>query len=95
MDNDKSGILNGAPALTAPRTIGALGPIHGYGSARRIERASQGLLELNEGTLYPMLPQLHRAGWIGSKGNVSDTGRRARRISLIVERFAASGGSIW
>jgi transcriptional regulator len=115
MDNEKTGILNGTLALMTLRTIETLGPIHGYGIARRIEQASQGLLELNQGTLYPMLLRLHQAGWISSKWGVSETGRRAKfysmtlagrqrlaeeadrwqRISLVVERFAGSGGSIW
>lgn len=82
MDKEKSGILNGTLALMTLRTIEALGPIHGYGIARRIEQGSQGVLELNQGTLYPMLLQLQQAGWITSKWGLSDTGRRARFYSI-------------
>ena len=78
MVNEKSDILNGTLALMTLRTIAVLGPIHGYGIARRIEQGSQGVLELNQGTLYPMLLQLQQAGWIASKWAVSDTGRRAK-----------------
>jgi PadR family transcriptional regulator PadR len=82
MDNEKADILNGTLALMTLRTIEVLGPIHGYGIARRIEQGSQGVLELNQGTLYPMLLQLQQAGWIGSKWGVSDTGRRAKFYSI-------------
>ena len=82
MHQEKSGILSGTLALMTLRTIEALGPIHGYGIARRIEQGSQGVLELNQGTLYPMLLQLQQAGWITSKWGLSDTGRRARFYSI-------------
>src|SRR5215475_991415 len=82
MRNEKSDILNGTLALMTLRTIEALGLIHGYGIARRIEQISQGVLELNQGTLYPMLLQLEQAGWITSKWGVSDTGRKAKFYSI-------------
>jgi len=59
-----------------------LGPIHGYAIARRIEQVSQGVLEMNQGTLYPMLLSLQQAGWIVSKRGVSDTGRKVKFYSL-------------
>jgi PadR family transcriptional regulator, regulatory protein PadR len=82
LENQKPEILNGTLALMTLRTIEVLGPIHGYGIARRIEQGSQGVLELNQGTLYPMLLQLQQAGWISSKWGVSDTGRRAKFYSI-------------
>ena len=82
MEKEKSDILNGTLALMVLRTIDVLGPIHGYGIARRIEQASQGVLELNQGTLYPMLLQLQHARWISSKWGVSDTGRKAKLYSI-------------
>jgi PadR family transcriptional regulator, regulatory protein PadR len=82
MESEKSEILNGTLALMTLRTIEVLGPIHGYGIARLIEQASQGVLELNQGTLYPMLLQLQQAGWISSKWGTSDTGRKAKFYSL-------------
>ena len=82
MGKEKSDILNGTLALMTLRTIEALGPIHGYGIGRRIEQVSQGVLKLNQGTLYPMLLQLQQAGWISSKWGISDTGRKAKFYSI-------------
>src|SRR2546426_5529006 len=82
MADEKADILNGTLALMTLRTIEVLGPIHGYGIARRIEQVSQGVLELNQGTLYPMLLNLEQAGWITSKWGISDTGRKAKFYSI-------------
>src|SRR5580693_2754445 len=82
MKDEKVDILSGTLALMTLRTIETLGPIHGYGIARRIEQISRGVLELNQGTLYPMLLQLQQAGWITSKWGVSDTGRKAKFYSI-------------
>src|ERR1043166_537864 len=82
MNGEKSDILNGTLALMTLRTIDVLGPIHGYGIARRIEQVSQGILARNQGTLYPMLLNLQQAGWISSKWGVSDTGRKAKFYSI-------------
>ena len=82
MRDERTDILNGTLALMTLRTIDALGPIHGYGIARRIEQVSQGVLELNQGTLYPMLLNLDQAGWIMSKWGISDTGRKAKFYSI-------------
>jgi PadR family transcriptional regulator len=80
--DEKADIVNGTLALMTLRTIEVLGPIHGYGIARRIEQVSQGVLELNQGTLYPMLLQLQQEGWITSKWGLSDTGRKAKFYSI-------------
>src|SRR5262245_38817804 len=82
MKDEKADILQGTLALMVLRTVDTLGPIHGYGIARRIEQVSQGVLELNQGTLYPMLLQLSQAGWVRSKWGMSDTGRRAKFYSI-------------
>jgi PadR family transcriptional regulator len=82
MHDERTDILNGTLALMTLRTIDTLGPIHGYGIARRIEQVSQGILALNQGTLYPMLLNLEQAGWITSKWGVSDTGRKAKFYSI-------------
>jgi PadR family transcriptional regulator PadR len=82
MDKDRTEILNGTLALMTLRTVEVLGPIHGYGIARRIEQVSRGILALNQGTLYPMLLQLQQAGWITAKWGVSDTGRKAKFYSI-------------
>ena len=82
MNDEKSDILNGTLALMTLRTIDVLGPIHGYAIARRIEQVSQGVLDMNQGTLYPMLLSLRQAGWIVSKSGVSDTGRKVKFYSI-------------
>ena len=82
MRDERTDILNGTLALMTLRTIDVLGPIHGYGIARRIEQVSQGVLELNQGTLYPMLLNLEQAGWITAKWGLSDTGRKAKFYTL-------------
>jgi len=82
VSKEKSEILNGTLALMTLRTIEALGPIHGYGIGRRIEQVSEGVLKLNQGTLYPMLLQLQQAGWISSKWGISDTGRKAKFYAI-------------
>jgi transcriptional regulator len=82
MKEDKADVLHGTLALMILRTLDVLGPMHGYGIARRIEQVSQGVLELNQGTLYPALLQLSQAGWISSKWGVSDNNRKAKFYSI-------------
>jgi transcriptional regulator len=64
--------------LLVLRTLATLGPLHGYGIARRIEQVAEGLLTLNQGTLYPALLRLEQNGWIGSAWGLSENNRRAR-----------------
>jgi transcriptional regulator len=64
------------------KTLEALGPLHGYRIARRIEQISGHQLALNQGTLYPALLKLEQAGLISSKWGVSESGRRVRIYSL-------------
>jgi PadR family transcriptional regulator, regulatory protein PadR len=64
------------------RTLDALGPLHGYGIARRIEQISQQQLALNQGTLYPALLKLEQVGWIAGKWGESETGRRVRLYAI-------------
>jgi len=79
---EKTDVLHGTLALMVLRTVDTLGPIHGYGIARRIEQVSKGVLELNQGTLYPALLQLEQASWIRSKWGTSDNNRKAKFYSL-------------
>ena len=79
---DRTDVLHGALDLMILRTLDGLGPLHGYGLARRIEQVSAGALALNQGTLYPALLRLEQRGWIASKWGVSDNNRRARFYSL-------------
>src|SRR5579871_3730836 len=82
MDNEKSDVLHGSLGLMVLRTLDTLGPMHGWGIARRIEQISGDLLALNQGTLYPALLRLEQMGWITSKWGVSDNNRRARFYSI-------------
>src|SRR4030095_13226606 len=64
------------------RTLEALGPLHGYGIARRIEQISGDLLHLNQGTLYPALLRMEQEGWITGKWGASEKNRQAKFYSL-------------
>ncbi|GAB5562930.1 MAG: PadR family transcriptional regulator [Synoicihabitans sp.] len=75
-------VLQGTLDLLVLRTLAGLGPLHGYGIARRIEQVSEDLLALNQGTLYPALLRLEQQGWIESEWGVSENNRRARFYRL-------------
>lgn len=64
--------------LMVLKTLDALGPLHGFGVARRIEQLTDGALALNQGTIYPALLRLEQKGWIESEWGASEKGRRAR-----------------
>jgi PadR family transcriptional regulator len=64
--------------LMVLKTLDALGPLHGYGIARRIEQVAQGSLALNQGTIYPALLRLEQKGWITSEWGTSENNRKAR-----------------
>jgi PadR family transcriptional regulator PadR len=82
MDVYKAEVLAGTLDLMVLKTLDSLGPIHGYGIARRIEQVSEDLLQMNQGTLYPALLRLEQKGWISSKWGVSENNRRAKFYSL-------------
>ena len=82
MAQDRLEVPYGALDLLVLKTLGSLGPMHGFGLARRIEQVCSGLLVLNQGTLYPALVRLEQEGFIAGKWGVSDNGRRARFYSL-------------
>ncbi len=69
--------------LMVLKTLDTLGPLHGYGIARRIEQVSQGGLALNQGTIYPALLRLEQRGWIQSGWGTSENNRRARFYSIL------------
>ena len=75
-------VLQGTLDLIVLKTLDALGPLHGYGIAQRIQQVSEDLLKLNQGTLYPALLRLEQRGWISSKWGVSDNNRKAKYYSL-------------
>jgi transcriptional regulator len=68
--------------LMVLKTLDGMGPLHGYGIARRIEQMAQGALALNQGTIYPALLRLKQKGWITSEWGTSDNNRRARFYSI-------------
>ena len=82
MADSKADVLQGTLDLMVLKTLQALGPLHGYGIARRIEQVSENLLELNQGTLYPALLRLQQKRWITSKWGVSDNNRKAKFYSI-------------
>jgi PadR family transcriptional regulator PadR len=75
-------LLQGTLDLLVLKTLETLGPLHGFGIARRIEQMSGAALQLNQGTLYPALVRLEHRGWIRSTWGVSANNRRARFYSL-------------
>jgi transcriptional regulator len=78
----KLDILQGTLDLMVLRTLATLGPLHGYGLARRIEQMSGDELVLNQGTIYISLVRLQQRGWIRSKWGVSENNRRARYYAI-------------
>jgi PadR family transcriptional regulator, regulatory protein PadR len=78
MPVDHFDVLHGSLALMVLRTLDTLGPLHGYGIARRIEQISEHQFALNQGTLYPALLKLEQLGWSTSSWGSSDNNRRAR-----------------
>jgi PadR family transcriptional regulator PadR len=78
----KADVLQGTLVLLVLRTLDALGPLHGYGIARRIEQISKDLLQLNQGTLYPALLRMEQEGWIISRWGTSDNNRKAKFYSI-------------
>ena len=79
---DKTDVWQGTLALMVLRTLETLGPLHGYGVARRIEQTSGDLLSVNYGTLYPALLKLEQEGYIDSEWGQSDNNRKAKYYRL-------------
>ena len=82
MNERKAALLLGSLDLMVLKTLQALGPLHGYGIARRIEQVSLGALDLNQGTIYPALVRLQQRGWILAEWGTSENNRRARYYSI-------------
>ena len=78
----KTEIWQGTLALMILKTLATLGPLHGYGIARRIEQTSGDRLSLNYGTLYPSLLKLEQEGWIVSEWGLSENNRKAKYYKL-------------
>jgi PadR family transcriptional regulator PadR len=82
MAPDKRDVLYGTLGLMILKTLEALGPLHGYRIARRVEQISGDQLALNQGTLYPALVKLEHSGWIASAWGESESGRRVKIYTL-------------
>ena len=82
MAKDRSEVLQGTLDLLVLKTLDAMGPLHGYGIARRIEQLSEETLRLNEGTVYASLLRLTQKGWIRSEWGSSENNRKARFYSI-------------
>jgi transcriptional regulator len=79
---NKTDVWQGTLALMVLKTLEAMGPIHGYGIARRIEQTSGNLLSLNYGTLYPALLKLEQEGFVASEWGLSENNRKAKFYKL-------------
>src|SRR5215469_17549000 len=78
----RSEVLQGTLDLMVLKALDAIGPLHGYGIARRLEQLSEEVLKLNEGTVYASLLRLGQNGWIRSEWGVSENKRKARFYSI-------------
>jgi PadR family transcriptional regulator PadR len=79
---NRSEVPYGTLDLMVLKTLEAMGTLHGYGIARRIEQAAEGVLQLNQGTIYPALLRLEQRGWISSEWGASENNRKARYYSI-------------
>ena len=79
---EKADVWQGTLALMVMKTLEALGPMHGYGLARRIEQISSDRLQLNYGTLYPALLKLEQEGYLRSRWGTSENNRKAKFYEL-------------
>lgn len=82
MGEGRSEILQGTLDLMVLKTLEAMGPLHGYGIARRIEQVSEDALAINQGTIYASLVRLVQRGWIKGEWGVSDNNRKAKFYSI-------------
>jgi PadR family transcriptional regulator PadR len=82
MTESKSDILQGTLDLMVLKTLEAMGPLHGYGIARRIEQISEEALLVNQGTIYLCLVRLQQRGWIAAEWGTSENNRKAKYYSI-------------
>jgi transcriptional regulator len=82
VEQSKSEVLQGTLDLMILKALDALGPLHGYGIARRLEQISNEMLRLNEGTVYTALLRLQQQGWITSEWGSSENNRKAKYYSI-------------
>jgi PadR family transcriptional regulator PadR len=82
LQSKKAEVLQGTLDLMILKTLDVMGPLHGYGIARRIEQLSEDVLQLNEGTVYTSLLRLQQQGWIRASWGASENNRRAKFYSV-------------
>jgi transcriptional regulator len=82
VDAGKSEVLQGTLDLMILKTLHAIGPLHGFGIARRIEQVSRDILQLNEGTVYTSLLRMQQQGWIAAEWGTSENNRKAKFYSI-------------
>ena len=82
MDRKTSEVLQGTLDLMILKTLHALGPLHGFGIARRLEQVSRDVLQLNEGTVYTALLRLQQQGWITAEWGTSENNRKAKFYAI-------------
>jgi transcriptional regulator len=82
MDRKTAEVLQGTLDLMILKTLHALGPLHGFGIARRIEQVSRDVPQLNEGTVYTALLRLQQQGWIAAEWGTSENNRKAKFYSI-------------
>jgi PadR family transcriptional regulator, regulatory protein PadR len=80
--SEKTDVLQGTLDLMVLQTLEAMGPLHGYGIARRIEQLSEDVLQLNQGTIYASLLRLQQRRWIAATWGVSENNRKAKFYSI-------------
>jgi len=97
MSPSPSEVPYGTLDLMVLKTLDAMGPLHGYAIARRIEQVAEGSLTLNQGTIYPALLRLDQKGWIRSEWGSSDNNRRARfyTITATGKRQLSAEADLW
>jgi transcriptional regulator len=78
----RSEVLQGTLDLMILKTLQAMGPLHGFGIARRLEQLSQEVLQLNEGTVYTSLLRLQQEGWIAAEWGASENNRKAKFYAI-------------
>lgn len=82
MDGKTSEVLQGTLDLMILKTLHAMGPLHGFGIARRLEQVSRDVLQLNEGTVYTSLLRLQQQGWIAAEWGTSENNRKAKFYAI-------------
>jgi transcriptional regulator len=82
MSGGRAEILQGTLDLMVLKTLAGMGPLHGYGIARRIEQVSEEALQINQGTIYASLVRLMQKGWIAGAWGTSDNNRKAKFYSI-------------